>query len=96
MKSLIKNTVYSLLLMLAASATQAQTFTNPLLPSGADPWSIYKDGYYYYTHTLQDRLVIWKTADLADLKHAEKKTIFLPPAKTAYSKELWAPEIFLR
>ncbi|RYE56554.1 MAG: glycosyl hydrolase family 43, partial [Sphingobacteriales bacterium] len=28
---------------------QAQTFTNPLLPSGADPFSFYKDGYYYYT-----------------------------------------------
>ncbi len=70
-----------------------QTFTNPLLPSGADPWNIYKDGYYYYTHTLQDSLVIWKTKNLADLKSAEKKTIFVPPAGTAYSKELWAPEI---
>jgi hypothetical protein len=23
-----------------------QTFTNPLLPSGADPWCIYKKGYF--------------------------------------------------
>jgi GH43 family beta-xylosidase len=88
------NNIFCLLaIILMASAMQAQTFTNPLLPSGADPWSMYKDGYYYYTHTLQDSLVIWKTADLADLKHAEKKTIFLPPAKSAYSKGLWAPEI---
>lgn len=69
------------------------TFTNPLLPSGADPYSFYKDGFYYYTHTTGNRIVIWKTADLADLQHAEKKTIYTPPPNTMYSKELWAPEI---
>ncbi len=71
----------------------AQTFKNPLLPSGADPWSIYKDGFYYYTHTMQDKLVIWKTKNLAELNSAERKTIFVPPNGTAYAKQLWAPEI---
>jgi len=28
-------------------SSQSKTFTNPLLPSGADPWSIYKDGKSY-------------------------------------------------
>ena len=70
-----------------------QTFTNPLLPSGADPWSIYKDGFYYYTQTMQDSIVIWKTKTLANLADAEKKTIFLPAKGTKYSKEIWAPEI---
>ncbi len=75
------------------SAQTQQTFTNPLLPSGADPYSFYKDGYYYYTHTQQNKLTIWKTKSLADLKTAESKTIWTPPAGTMYSKELWAPEI---
>ncbi len=70
-----------------------KTFTNPLLPSGADPWSIHKDGYYYYTQTLGDRLVIWKTKNIADLKTAPRKTVFLPPPGTPYSKGLWAPEL---
>lgn len=81
-----------LIFFLAASA-QTKTFTNPLLPSGADPYSYYKNGYYYYTHTLQDSLVIWKTRNMADLKKAEQKTIFVPPPGTLYSRELWAPEI---
>jgi hypothetical protein len=38
--------------------SQKGSFTNPLLPSGADPWSIYKDGFYYYTHTMGNRLVM--------------------------------------
>jgi GH43 family beta-xylosidase len=72
---------------------QQKTFTNPLLPSGADPWCIYKDGYYYYTNSMGDKLVIWKTKSMADLKTAEKKTIWTPPEKTSWSKELWAPEL---
>ncbi len=72
---------------------QAQTFTNPLLPSGADPFSIYKDGYYYYTHTTGKNITLWKTKSIADLPTAEKKVVFTPPASGPYAKELWAPEI---
>lgn len=95
MKKNINSVKFSLLVvvMFITRFCVAQTFTNPLLPSGADPWSIYKDGYYYYTHSMQNKLVIWKTKNLADLKTAAQKTIFTPPANTAYSKELWAPEI---
>ena len=70
-----------------------RTFTNPLLPSGADPFSFYKDGSYYYTHTTGNRVVLWKTKSIAELKDAEQKTIFRPPEGTAYSKNIWAPEI---
>ncbi len=83
---------FLLLLLLAGSFAKGQTFTNPLLPSGADPYSFYKDGFYYYTHTVGDKLILWKTKNLADLKTAEKKVIWTPPAGKAYSKDIWAPE----
>jgi GH43 family beta-xylosidase len=70
-----------------------KTFTNPLLPSGADPFSFYKDGYYYYTHTTGKNLTLWKTKDLSQLKTAESKVVWTPPQGTNYSKELWAPQI---
>lgn len=97
----MKKSFLSLILLLMISspifAQNSSTFTNPLLPYGADPYSFYKDGYYYYTHTSQNKLVIWKTKNLADLKNAESKIIWTPPAGTLYSKELWAPEIhFIR
>lgn len=69
------------------------TFTNPLLPSGPDPWNIYKDGYYYYTNTLGDKLAIWKTKSLADLKHAERKVIWNAVEGTNYAGGIWAPEL---
>lgn len=70
-----------------------QTFTNPLLPSGADPWNIYRDGFYYYTQTMGDRIDIWKTKNISELKTAPHKTVWRPPTGTAWSKQLWAPEI---
>lgn len=79
--------------VMGATAQQQQTFTNPLLPAGADPWCIYKDGYYYYTHTTGKNITVWKTKSIASLKTAKKKIVFTPPATGPYSKEIWAPEI---
>lgn len=80
-----------LLLLLISVSVYSQT--NPLLPAGADPWSTYKDGYYYYTHTMGNQLKIWKTKSLGDLKNAAGKTIWRPTEGTMYSKNIWAPEI---
>ncbi|HYO79907.1 MAG TPA: family 43 glycosylhydrolase, partial [Bryobacteraceae bacterium] len=69
------------------------TFKNPLLPRGADPWSIHKDGWYYYTHTTGRNVTLWKTRNLGELAHAESNVIWTPPEGTAYSKNIWAPEL---
>jgi GH43 family beta-xylosidase len=69
------------------------TFTNPLLPSGPDPWIIKKDNYYYYTNTLGNRIALWKTTKVSDLKNAPSQTIWTAPASGANSKNIWAPEL---
>jgi len=89
---MILNVLLTVVIFSSVSA-QNKSFTNPLLPSGADPWCIYKNGYYYYTNSEGDMLSIWKTKSMADLKTAVKKTIWLPPQNTNHSKELWAPEL---
>lgn len=71
----------------------SDTFANPLLPSGADPYSFFRDGYYYYTHTVGTKLVLWKTKSIATLRDAKQKTVWVPPSQKMYSKQLWAPEI---
>ena len=70
-----------------------KTFVNPLLPSGADPWSTWKDGWYYYTHTTGRNLTLWKTRSIADLASAEKKVVWTPPPGQPFSRQLWAPEL---
>ncbi len=96
---LLKSFFYTFILMLLSSCkketeiVQKSTFTNPLLQSGADPFSVYVDGFYYYTHTTGNRIDLWKTKSLADLKSAKKITIWTPPQGTEYSRDIWAPEI---
>ncbi|MBV9301409.1 MAG: glycoside hydrolase family 43 protein [Acidobacteriaceae bacterium] len=87
----------AVLVAVAASAglsgTGQSTFTNPLLPEGADPWVIYRDGYYYYMQTTQRDLRIWKTRSLADLKTATAKTVWRPPQTGQDCCDIWAPEL---
>ena len=68
-------------------------FTNPLLPSGADPWVVQWHGFYYYMNTTGTNLKIWKTRDITDLKNAEAKVVWSPPSSGPYSHEIWAPEL---
>ena len=69
------------------------TFTNPLLPAGADPWSIYHQGYYYYTHTTGRNITLWKTKSLSQLKTAPSKVVWTPPTTGPNSRDIWAPEL---
>ncbi len=71
----------------------AVAFTNPLLPAGADPSVVRQGNFYYYMQTTGRNLTIWKTQDVTDLKDAEKKVVWTPPADGPYSKDIWAPEL---
>jgi GH43 family beta-xylosidase len=72
---------------------EANTFTNPLLPSGPDPWVEQKDDWYYVTHTTGKNLRLYRTKKMSELANAEVKTIWTPPATGMNSKQIWAPEI---
>lgn len=78
---------------LCARGQSPATFVNPLLPSGADPWVIVRDGFYYYMNSTGTNLTLWKTRDITDLAHAEKRVVWTPPATGPYSHEIWAPEL---
>ena len=77
----------------AGTTDAANTFHNPLLPSGPDPWVIAHKGTYYYMNTTGQNLTIWATPDITDLQHARKKIVWTPPATGPYSHDLWAPEL---
>jgi len=80
----------------ATLSGSSATFTNPLLPTGPDPWVEYKDGFYYYMNTTGKNLTVWKTRNMADLaspEKTEKKVVWTPPASGPYSHDIWAPEI---
>ncbi len=73
--------------------TPAVTYTNPLLPSGPDPWITQVDGVYYYTHTLGDRIALWRTDNIAKLAQAEQVIVWTPPESGPNAHSIWAPEL---
>ena len=77
----------------SSSAAPGDTFTNPLLPTGPDPWVVWWKGFYYYSNTSGTDLTLRKTADITDLQHAEKKAVWTPEPGHQWSDELWAPEL---
>ena len=91
---LLMNRVLLVAILIAEIAmAQNATLTNPLLPSGPDPWVITRNGFYYYMHTTGKNLTIWRTRHIAQLATAEKKVIWTPPATGPYSHDIWAPEL---
>lgn len=68
-------------------------FSNPLLPSGPDPWVLQQDQVYYYTHTLGNRIGLTKTRAMSQLSRHPLTTVWTPPATGPYSRNIWAPEL---
>lgn len=69
------------------------TFTNPLLPRGADPWLTVDGGKWYFICTRGDRLELLCADSPANLASGQFKTVWTPPAEGPGSKQLWAPEL---
>lgn len=76
-----------------AAPASNETYRNPLLPSGADPWVAQRDGWYYYTHTSGDRIELRKTRDMARLADAAPVVVWRAPANGPNSISIWAPEL---
>lgn len=74
-------------------ATATATFTNPLLDRGPDPWVIREEGWYYFMASTGNNLTIRRTRDVTNLRNAQAKVVWTPPASGPYSKEIWAPEL---
>jgi GH43 family beta-xylosidase len=75
------------------------TFTNPIVaaarPGGsADPSVVYRDGYYYYCRSIGNRAIgVARARRLQDIGSAPMVVVWSAPAGTAWSDEVWAPEL---
>lgn len=76
---------------LFAMSQPTKTFTNPLLPSGADPHLTFFKGFYYLTYTTGSDIRIRKAASLAGLDAAEEQYVWAD-FETERCCNVWAPE----
>ncbi|MCC8155500.1 MAG: glycoside hydrolase family 43 protein [Tannerellaceae bacterium] len=96
---------FILVLIIAFSCTSCQnrkeesgdsfsekSYTNPLLDNGAEPWAIFHEGRYFYTQGSENKIILWETTDITDLRNATQKIVWIPQ-ETVNSFHLWGPEI---
>src|SRR5882762_6106571 len=88
----------ALALVLAAFAGSlahaAETFTNPIAKSGADPWMIRHGGDYFLVQSRHAREVcVSRAANPVDIGKSRPVVVWTAPPDKLYSKEVWAPEL---
>lgn len=77
----------------AEQVEERNSFRNPILQQGPDPWAIRYNDSYYYTHTTGRDLRLWETTRMEDLSDSEPTIIWTPPQGEEYSRHIWAPEL---
>lgn len=73
--------------------SSSNTFENPLMAAGPDPWVVQDNNRYYFTRTTGRNLQIIASPTMSKLGDAIPKTVWTPPDTGNFSKELWAPEL---
>jgi GH43 family beta-xylosidase len=70
------------------------TYLNPILDQGADPWMIKTGGSYYLCGSEGDRRIyLTKASSPWTLREGERHLIYEAPEGTDHSHEIWAPEL---
>lgn len=84
----------------AASATGTRAlFANPIVPAApragsADPSVVHHDGSYWYCRSLDDGAIgIARASRLQDIGRAEMHVVWRAEPGTAWSAEVWAPDL---
>ena len=69
------------------------TFSNPIIDNGQDPWVTEYNGHYYYIWSAWNNLYVSESRRLEEIASGAAKSVFQAPAGTSYSHNLWAPEL---
>ncbi len=85
--------VAALLCGTSFAAAPPQTFSNPVVARGADPWVVRRDGSYFFCQSRGGSVWVNKCSRLQDLSTNHWQRVWTPPPGKPYSKDLWAPEL---
>jgi GH43 family beta-xylosidase len=76
-----------------ATVRARETFTNPVAPSGADPWVVRWNGAYYYCRSFRGAVWVSRSERLQDVFRAPAVLVWRPPAGAPCARDIWAPEL---
>jgi GH43 family beta-xylosidase len=82
------------IILLAGGLPAAETFTNPIAASGADPWVIrHGDDYFYIQSKGARNISVTRAASPVEIGKGPAINIWTPPPGQPYSHGVWAPEL---
>ena len=71
-----------------------ETFSNPVVSFGADPWVIAHANQYWYCHAgANNSVFVDRTDHLHHIGKATSNEVWRATARGPFSKEIWAPEL---
>jgi GH43 family beta-xylosidase len=82
-----------LCLFLNTYAQKTETVSNPILQTGADPWVVRDGETFHYCYVRKDTVFLKSVKRISELKNSPERIIWIPEKGTAYTKEVWAPEL---
>ncbi len=68
-------------------------FANPVVAHGQDPWVIRQGRIYYFCQSRPDGIWVNRATRLEDIGLNHWKCVWHAPEGTAWSKQIWAPEL---
>ena len=77
----------------SAQEPQGNVEINNPICSGADPWVIYHNGFYYMAIVRGSSVTIAKAVNVAELGEAEQVSVWTPTEATGLSTSIWSPEL---
>ncbi len=77
----------------SAQNTAEDTFTNPIIAHGQDPWVVAHEGMFYYCYSTGRGINVRVSARLESIGQGDKSVLWTAPALGAYSQNVWAPEM---
>jgi GH43 family beta-xylosidase len=80
----------------AGMGDPAHCFTNPIVASGADPFLVWHEGWYYFTSTGghgRNQVCLRRARSLNGLRSAMPTTIWQAPDSGPNCRDIWAPEL---
>ncbi|MDT4954740.1 MAG: hypothetical protein QOJ02_2878 [Acidobacteriota bacterium] len=81
------------MVIISSVSVNEETFTNPIVESGADPWIIYWKNSYYYCHADREGIYVSQSKRLQNIGVVSRIKVWMPPEGTLYSRGIWAPEL---
>ena len=76
-----------------ARCVAGETYTNPIVADGQDPWVVARGGWFYYCYSTGRDIRVRRAGALERIGEGEERILWRSPVDGPSSQHVWAPEL---